>query len=52
MTTGDMTDVSTRGLIGYAVLRANFNYDAPNYVDNFAPYVLDALARRHPQPGE
>ncbi|WP_155992256.1 hypothetical protein [Nocardioides sp. URHA0032] len=31
------------------MLRANFNYEAPSYVDNFAPYVLDALARRHPQ---
>lgn len=38
----------SRGLIGYAVLRANFNYQAPSYVDNFSPYVLDSLCRTHP----
>lgn len=34
--------------MGYAVLRANFNYQAPSYVDNFSPYVLDSLCRTHP----
>lgn len=41
--------MATRTLVGYAVLRANFNYNAPSYVDNFSMFVLDALSRRHPQ---
>lgn len=40
--------LSNRGLIGYAVLRANFNSSAPSYIDNFGDYVLDALARNDP----
>ena len=31
-------------LIGYAILRANYNAQAPNYLDNFAPFVLSAIA--------
>lgn len=42
------TKASSRALIGYAVLRANFNYDAPSYLDNFSAFVLDSLARTHP----
>lgn len=37
-------------LIGYAVLRANFNYNAPSYIDNFSTYVLDVVARCAPAP--
>jgi hypothetical protein len=48
MTQGTTTN-SSRALIGYAVLRANFNHDAPSYVDNFSGFVLDVLARRHPE---
>lgn len=40
--------LSARGLVGYAVLRANFNHSAPSYVDNFTSFVLDALASRAP----
>lgn len=38
--------MSTPGtaLIGYAILRANYNAQAPNYLDNFAPFVLSAIA--------
>jgi hypothetical protein len=38
-------------LFGYAVLRANFDHDAPSYLDNFCPFVLDALADRYPDSG-
>lgn len=31
-------------LVGYAVLRANYNASAPNYLDNFSPFVLSVLA--------
>lgn len=31
-------------LIGYAILRANYNAQAPNYLDNFTPFVLSAIA--------
>lgn len=31
-------------LIGYAILRANYNSQAPNYLDNFAPFVLSAIS--------
>ena len=38
--------MSTPGsaLLGYAVLRANYNSQAPNYLDNFAPFVLSAIS--------
>lgn len=32
-------------LVGYAVLRANYNADAPSYLDNFQPFILSVLAR-------
>ncbi|MBT2547219.1 hypothetical protein [Arthrobacter sp. ISL-65] len=32
-------------LIGYAVLRANYNAEAPSYLDNFQPFILSVLAR-------
>lgn len=31
-------------LIGYAVLRANFNHQATSYLDNFIPFVISAIA--------
>ncbi|AXA96956.1 hypothetical protein [Microbacterium sp. PM5] len=31
-------------LVGYAILRANYNSQAPNYLDNFAPFVLSAIS--------
>lgn len=31
-------------LIGYAVLRANFNHQAASYLDNFTPFVMTAIA--------
>lgn len=31
-------------LVGYAVLRANYNADAPSYLDNFQPFILSVLA--------
>ncbi|WP_185751190.1 hypothetical protein [Arthrobacter sp. 31Y] len=31
-------------LIGYAVLRANYNAEAPSYLDNFQPFILGILA--------
>jgi hypothetical protein len=42
------TQVDTNSLIGYAVLRANFNANAPSYLDNFSGFVLDVLARHFP----
>ena len=37
-------------LFGYAVLRANYNHNAPSYLDNFTGFVLDILAERQPEP--
>lgn len=31
-------------MVGYAVLKANYNEQASNYLDNFAPFVLAVLA--------
>ena len=39
---------ASRTLVGYAVLRANFDFAAPSYVENFMPFVLDALAQTLP----
>lgn len=38
--------MSTPGsaLVGYAILRANYNAQAPTYLDNFTPFVLSAIA--------
>lgn len=36
-------------LIGYAILRANYNAQAPNYLDNFSPFVLSAIANSSTQ---
>jgi hypothetical protein len=36
-------------LVGYAVLRANYNADAPNYLDNFSNFVVEVLVRHHPE---
>lgn len=33
--TAAATEADTNSLIGYAVLRANFNANAPHYLDNF-----------------
>jgi hypothetical protein len=41
---------SRSALFGYAVLRANYNHNAPNYLDNFTGFVVDVLAQRHPEP--
>ena len=38
-------------LFGYAVLRANFDHDAPSYLDNFRAFVLDVLADLYPESG-
>lgn len=37
-------------LFGYAVLRANYNHAAPNYLDNFTGFVLDVLNQARPEP--
>lgn len=41
--------MSTPGnaLVGYAILRANYNAQAPAYLDNFTPFVLSAIANAH-----
>ena len=39
-------------LFGYAVLRANFDHNAPSYLDNFSAFILDALAERHPDSSD
>ncbi|PYI37088.1 hypothetical protein CVS30_17125 [Arthrobacter psychrolactophilus] len=31
-------------LVGYAILRANYDAQAPAYLDNFTPFVLSAIA--------
>jgi len=46
--TATTTELDTDSLIGYAVLRANFNANAPSYLDNFTGFVMDVLARHHP----
>lgn len=35
-------------IFGYAVLRANFDHNAPSFLDNFGGFVLDVLADRYP----
>jgi hypothetical protein len=42
-------DLVTSSLVGYAVLRANYNANAGSYLDNFVGFVLDALAASHPR---
>ena len=37
-------------LVGYAILRANFNAGLPNYLDNFVEFVIDAVRMNHPDP--
>lgn len=37
-------------LVGFAVLRANYNAEAPSYVDNFRGFVLGVLAENEPKP--
>jgi hypothetical protein len=37
-------------LIGYAVLRANYDANAPSYLDNFQRFGLDVLANYRPTP--
>lgn len=44
----DVMTTAPSSLIGYAVLRANFNAAAPSYLDNFSPFVLDVMADVHP----
>ncbi|MFD2839075.1 hypothetical protein ACFSYH_00610 [Populibacterium corticicola] len=39
-------------LVGYAILRANYNAQAPNYLDNFVPFVLSAIAHSNSQSVE
>lgn len=36
-------------LVGYAVLRANFNANASSYIDNFQAFALDVLSTKHPE---
>lgn len=40
---GDLPEVH-QSLIGYAVLRANYNASAPSFLDNFRGFVLDGIA--------
>ncbi|MDR7165650.1 hypothetical protein J2X12_003704 [Pseudarthrobacter oxydans] len=37
-------------LVGFAVLRANYNAEAPSYIDNFRGFVLGVLAENEPKP--
>lgn len=37
-----------QSLIGYAVLRANYNASAPSFLDNFRGFVLDAITAHEP----
>ncbi|MEN2744419.1 hypothetical protein [Sinomonas halotolerans] len=43
-----MTEHSS-ALVGFAVLRANFNAEAPSYIDNFRGFVLGVLVEEHPK---
>jgi hypothetical protein len=36
--------MASNALIGYAVLRANYNANAPTYLDNFTGFVLSVMA--------
>jgi hypothetical protein len=47
--TAPTTEAATNSLIGYAVLRANFNANAPSNLDNFSGFVQDVLARHYPR---
>lgn len=40
---------SSSALVGFAVLRANYNADAPSYVDNFRGFVLGVLTESSPK---
>lgn len=40
----------TSALVGFAVLRANYDAAAPSYVDNFQSFVTDVLVRASPRP--
>jgi len=42
-----MAEVNS-ALIGYAVLRANYNAQSPSYLDNFGAFVLAAMSARQP----
>lgn len=44
-TDGEVLGTSGNTLVGYAVLRANYNASAPNYLDNFCPFVLSVVAQ-------
>jgi len=46
-----LTGTGRSTLFGYAVLRANFDHDAPSYLDNFSAFVLDVLADCYPDLG-
>lgn len=48
MTKGDYMDEHSSALVGFAVLRANYNFEAPSYVDNFRGFVLGVLAEQEP----
>lgn len=37
-------------LVGYAILRANFDAGRPNYLDNFLEFVVDAVRVANPTP--
>ncbi|WP_163630735.1 hypothetical protein [Microbacterium sp. B35-04] len=42
--------MTATSLVGYAILRANFNAGLPNYLDNFVEFVIDAVRSKHPDP--
>jgi hypothetical protein len=42
---GGSMNASQSSLIGFAVLRANYDAQAPSYVDNFRSFALDILCQ-------
>lgn len=47
---GKLMETKVNSLVGFAVLRANYNAQAPSYMDNFQGFALDVLASNHPEP--
>lgn len=47
---GDGMSEYSSALVGFAVLRANYNAEAPSYIDNFRGFVLGVLAEHEPRP--
>ena len=46
----DMLNVESPSLIGYAILKASFDAQKQNYLDNFEKFILAAVRRNDGKP--